>query len=78
MVDIVILGKGCQRCDTLEDRVRNVVREKNINATVRHIRDLNEIASYGFVITPALLVDGKLKAAGKDLTEAELDRILLE
>jgi small redox-active disulfide protein 2 len=77
MEEIVILGKGCRRCDGLEERIRNVVREKRIDATIRHIRDLDQIASYGFIITPALLVNGKLKAAGKDLTEQELERILV-
>jgi len=61
----------------LERRIQNVVHHHRIDATIRHIRDLDEIASYGFVITPALLVNGKLKAAGKDLTEEELERILV-
>lgn len=76
-LDIVVLGQGCERCDGLEERVRNVVREKRLSATIRRIRNLDEIASHGFVLTPALLANGKLKAAGRDLTEKEVERVLV-
>lgn len=63
-LNIAILGPGCPSCDKLEELVMAVLTEENIGAEVEHIRDVREIASYGMVATPALVINGKIKSSG--------------
>ncbi len=61
---IVILGPGCPNCDRLEQTVMAVLAEENIPAEVEHVRDVVEIARYGVMGTPALVINGKIKSSG--------------
>jgi small redox-active disulfide protein 2 len=65
ILNIAILGLGCPSCDQLEEFVMTVLTEENIGAEVEHIRDVREIASYGMVATPALVINGKIKSYGR-------------
>ncbi|MEW6326500.1 MAG: thioredoxin family protein [Thermodesulfobacteriota bacterium] len=64
ILNIAILGPGCPSCDQLEQMVMSILTEENIGAEVEHIRDVREIASYGMVATPALVINGKIKSSG--------------
>lgn len=61
---VVILGPGCPNCDRLEQTVLTVLTEENIPAEVEHVRDPVEIARYGVMGTPALVINGKIKYSG--------------
>lgn len=65
ILNIAILGPGCPSCDQLEQMVMAVLTEENIGAEVEHVRDVREIASYGMVATPALVINGKIKSSGR-------------
>jgi small redox-active disulfide protein 2 len=65
MKKIEVLGMGCARCNDLEDRVRQAVRESGVEAEVVKVKDIQTIAGYGVLATPALVVGGAVKAAGK-------------
>jgi len=62
---IEILGMGCATCNKLEETVRLGVKETGIEATVDHVTDIKKIMAYGIMTTPALVIDGKVAAAGK-------------
>jgi len=62
---IEILGMGCATCNKLEDSVRLAISEMGIDAQIEHVKDIKKIMTYGVMTTPALVVDGKVKAAGK-------------
>jgi small redox-active disulfide protein 2 len=62
---IEILGMGCATCNKLEDSVRLAISEMGIDAQVDHVKDIKKIMTYGVMTTPALVIDGKVKAAGK-------------
>jgi len=64
-MDIKILGPGCAKCKKVEKTVKKVVSETDSNAIVEKVTDLMEIATYGVISTPAVIVDGKLKCSGK-------------
>jgi small redox-active disulfide protein 2 len=68
---IEVLGTGCARCNTAEEIVKQAVLEAGIEAEVVKVKDLREIAKYGVMVTPAVVVDGELKSVGKipDLEE---------
>jgi small redox-active disulfide protein 2 len=62
---IEILGVGCAKCVKLEELVHEVVKESGVNAEISKIKDIKQIMTYGVMTTPGLVIDGKVKVAGK-------------
>ncbi|MBN2078088.1 MAG: TM0996/MTH895 family glutaredoxin-like protein [Spirochaetes bacterium] len=60
-----ILGSGCAKCARLEELARQAASELGIEADIVKVKDIDQIMSYGVMITPALVVDGEVKVAGK-------------
>jgi len=73
---VEILGKGCPKCMALEKNVKNALMDLNKEAEIKHIKDINKIAEYGVMITPALAIDGKVKSSGKVLSPKEIKEYL--
>jgi small redox-active disulfide protein 2 len=73
---IEIVGPGCPRCEVTERNVFNACAELNLAAHISHVRDIKQFAALGVVLTPAVLVDGKVVVSGKVPTVAELKQIL--
>ncbi len=74
---IEILGIGCAKCHKLEEMVRDVVTKEDINAEISKVQDFKKIMSYGVMTTPALVIDGEVKAAGKIPSLEEIKKMLL-
>ena len=68
---IRILGSGCAKCNALEEAVRAALTELGMDASVDHVTDFAQIAAYGVMTTPALVVDGKVVSYGKVLKKEE-------
>ena len=64
-MEIKVLGTGCANCNRLEDAVRTAVERAGLDATVEKVSDLQEIMAYGVMSTPALVVDGQVRLAGR-------------
>ncbi len=62
---VEILGTGCAKCDKLEENAKKAVTLAGADATVSKVTDINQITDYGVMITPALVIDGKVKVTGK-------------
>jgi small redox-active disulfide protein 2 len=77
-LEIKVLGPGCVQCDRLEKELMQVISEIGIPADVEHVRDIKEIARYGIMGTPALLINGKVKSVGKVPPKAKLKEWLEE
>lgn len=77
-LEVKVLGPGCPNCDKLEQMVYKVMAADNIVGSVEHIRDLNEIAAYGRVGMPALVINGEVKCAGRFPREGQLRTWLQE
>jgi small redox-active disulfide protein 2 len=56
----------------LHDLVQDVVKKQELDAEVEYVQDIKEFAKYGVFMTPALVVDGEVKVAGKVPKEAEI------
>jgi small redox-active disulfide protein 2 len=61
---IQVLGTGCAKCNELEKLVKEVLAAKGSAATVEKVTDLQQIAMLGVFVTPGLVIDGVVKAAG--------------
>ena len=74
---IKVLGSGCMNCKTLEKRALEAVEALKIEAEVEKVTDFQQIASYGIMRTPGLVIDEKVVSVGSVPTvEAIKDLIL--
>jgi len=64
-LEVKILGPGCPNCEKLEQMIFRVMADFNIAGAVEHVRDLAEIANYGLVRAPALVINGEIKSSGR-------------
>lgn len=76
VMKIQILGTGCAKCQKLADTADEAARALGLNYELQKVTDLNEIMSFGVMITPALVVDGTVKIAGKVPSVDELKKLL--
>ena len=74
MKDIKVLGPGCKRCQTTEDMVKAAAAALGIEASIEKITDYAEMAKYGIVSTPGIVIDGKVVHAGEK--DGSFDHIL--
>jgi hypothetical protein len=77
-LEIKVLGPGCPRCEKLEQDIMAVMAELNITGGLEHVRNPIEIASYGVMGSPALIINGEVKAVGSVPTKNKLKEWLLE
>lgn len=73
---VKVLGAGCTRCEKLKVTTIEALSELGLNETVDHVTDFIQIAAYGVMTTPALVVDGKVVSYGKVLKKDEVIKIL--
>ena len=73
---VKVLGSGCKKCNELEAATKEALEQLNMNTNVEHVTDFVEIAGYGVMSTPALVVDGKVVSVGKVLKVAEVVALL--
>lgn len=64
-MEIKVLGTGCAKCDKLFEQVQLAVAEAGVDAEVIKVTKLDEIMTHAVMLTPALIIDGQVKAAGK-------------
>jgi small redox-active disulfide protein 2 len=65
MKKIQILGTGCAKCQKLAAVADEAAKSLGLQYTVEKVTDLNDIAAFGVMFTPALVVDGQVKVAGR-------------
>jgi small redox-active disulfide protein 2 len=73
---VKVLGSGCAKCNQLEASTRAALEQLGMDATIDHVTDFTQIAAYGVMTTPALVVDGKVVSYGKVLKTEEVVKIL--
>lgn len=73
---IKILGSGCRKCVALGDNPKAAAVTAGREAEIVKVTDFADIASYGVMSTPGLVIDEKLVSSGKVLTAAEIGEIL--
>ena len=73
---IKVLGSGCANCQNLEHATRAALAELDLDAEVEHVTDPGEIASYGVMRTPALVIDEDVVLSGRVPTTATVTALL--
>ena len=76
MKNIQILGSGCAKCQQLAANAEIAARALGLEYTVEKITDINRIAEFGVMLTPALAVNGELKSFGRLLTPDKIHPLL--
>jgi small redox-active disulfide protein 2 len=77
MKKIQILGSGCPKCEKLAENAEAAAKALGINFEIKKVTDINEITKFGVMITPALVVNGNVKAVGKVLSSEEIEEFLM-
>lgn len=77
-MDIKVLGGCCKKCGVLYDIVSEVVNEHEISATIEKVDDPIEVAKYGVMATPGIVIDGKVVSYGKMLKKEEVIKLIIK
>lgn len=64
-MEIKVLGPGCCNCDRLAEATKKAVEKAGIDASIEKVTDMAQIMAYGVMSTPALIVDGEIRLAGR-------------
>lgn len=78
MKKLQVLGTGCPNCAKLAENAKSAAREMGIEYEIEKVTSITEITKFGVMITPALAIDGKVKAAGRVLQPQEIKQLLSE
>lgn len=73
---IQVLGTGCPKCKTLTANAEAAVKALGIEATVEKVEKIADIMKFNVMMTPALVVDGQVKSAGKVLSSEDIKKFL--
>ncbi|MBP7127475.1 TM0996/MTH895 family glutaredoxin-like protein [Myxococcota bacterium] len=71
-MEIKVLGTGCPKCRKLYEEVRKAVESAGVSANVEKVEDITRILEYDVMITPALVINGEVKASGRVPGVAEM------
>ncbi|TZE82282.1 thioredoxin family protein [Calorimonas adulescens] len=77
-MEIKILGTGCPKCQALERNTREALKEMGIEAEVTEVKDIKKIMQYDIMTTPGIVINEKVKAAGKVLSKDEIKKLIEE
>ena len=75
-MDIKILGTGCAKCEKLAERTKAAADAAGLDYTLEKVSQVADIMKYGVMMTPALVVDGEVKAVGQVPSEDEIRELL--
>ena len=76
MRKIQVLGPGCPKCRKLAENARAAAARHELDFEVEKVTDINEIMTFGVMMTPALAIDGEVKAVGKVPSADEIRQML--
>ena len=73
---IQVLGTGCGRCKTLYECAQKAVQESGVDALVEKVEDIQQIMAFELIMTPGLVINGEVKAAGRVLNVEEIKKLI--
>jgi small redox-active disulfide protein 2 len=76
MKKIQILGPGCQKCKVLYEHTKTATEQLGLECTIEKVTNIEAIVGFGILSTPALVIDGQVKVAGRVPTAAQIKEML--
>jgi small redox-active disulfide protein 2 len=72
-----VLGTGCAKCKTLHEIVKKAVEEIGVDAEIEKVEDIQKIMAFEILMTPGLVIDGVVKAAGRVPNVEEIKKMII-
>lgn len=76
MKEVKVLGPGCPKCQELMVQTQKAVEELGLECSVEKVTDIQQITSYGVMMTPALVVDGQVKVTGRVPSRDDIKKMI--
>lgn len=76
MRKVQVLGPGCAKCKQLAANAEEAVKALGIEAEVTKVADIAEIVGFGVMMTPALVIDGKVAFSGRVASADDIKKLL--
>lgn len=77
MKKIQVLGTGCPKCTKMAENAEAAAKELGIEYELEKVTQINDIMKMGVMVTPALVIDGDVKVAGKVASPDDIKSMLL-
>ncbi len=77
-MEIKILGTGCPKCRKVYENAKKAVEELGVDSEVEKVEDIDKIISFGVMMTPAVVINGVVKASGRIPNTEEIKKWVLE
>jgi len=77
MKQLLILGMGCAKCGKLYEVTEKAAQELGVPYEINKVTDLKQIMALQVMVTPALVVDGTVKVAGRVPSVDEIKKLLV-
>ncbi|WP_299608805.1 thioredoxin family protein [uncultured Tateyamaria sp.] len=77
-MNIKILGSGCRKCVALAENAKAAADAEGINVEIEKVTDIIDIARYGVMSTPGLVIDDKVVSSGRVLNPSDIGALLRE
>ncbi len=74
---IQVLGTGCTKCKNLHEMVQKAVQETGVEAEIEKVEDIVKIMEFEVIMTPGLVINGEVKAAGRVPSVEEVKKLIL-
>jgi small redox-active disulfide protein 2 len=71
-IEIKVLGPGCGNCKRLYAETQKAVAHLGAPATITKVEDIKDIMAFKILATPALVINGEMKSAGRIPNAAEI------
>jgi len=77
-MEIKVLGTGCAKCGKVYENVKKAIEELGIDAELEKVEDIDKIISFGVFMTPAVVINGEIKASGRIPSTEEIKKWVQE
>lgn len=73
---IKILGSGCKKCVALARNVETAAAGLGLEVNIEKVTDIVDIAGFGILSTPGLVIDNQVVSSGRVLTVSQVEQLL--
>jgi len=77
-MEIKVLGTGCAKCQSLEKTVKEVIAALKLDVKLEEVKDMKQIMQYPILMTPGLVINGKVVMSGKVPSKTEVEHCIMD